>query len=59
MESQPILSVAAAQARYGRSNQANRNAINALVDIGLLEPYGSASYDRLFWNRRVFQVIDD
>lgn len=54
----PILGVAEAQRRHGRSNQANRDAINALVDIGLLEPYGSQTYDRLFWSRRVFQTID-
>ncbi len=54
----PILTVAAAQARYGRSNQANRNAIGSLLDLGLLEPYGDAAYDRMYWNRRVFQVID-
>jgi Fic family protein len=54
----PILTVAAAQTRYGRSNQANRNAIGSLLDLGLLEPYGDATYDRMYWNRRVFQVID-
>jgi Fic family protein len=53
----PMLSVADAHRRYGRSNQANRDAINALVQIGVLEPYGSSRYDRLFWNRRVFQVV--
>lgn len=55
----PILTVAAAHGRYGRTNQANRNAIGSLVDLGLLEPYGEARYDRMYWNRRVFQVIDD
>lgn len=55
----PILTVAAAHGRYGRTNQANRNAIASLVELGLLEPYGEARYDRMFWNRRVFQVIDD
>ncbi len=54
----PILSVADAQRRYGRTNQANRNAVAALVDLGILEPYGEARYDRLYWNRRVFQVIE-
>ncbi|HZQ28156.1 MAG TPA: Fic/DOC family N-terminal domain-containing protein [Acidimicrobiales bacterium] len=54
----PVLSVADAQRRYGRSNQANRNAIGALVDLGVLEPYGSARYDRLYWNRQVLQVIE-
>lgn len=53
----PILSVADAHRRFGRSNQANRDAINALVDIGLLEPYGPAKYDRLYWCRRVFTAI--
>ena len=54
----PVLSVSDAHRRYGRSNQANRNAIAALLDLGILEPYGSARYDRLSWNRRVFQVIE-
>lgn len=54
----PMLSVSDAQRRYGRSNQANRNAIGALLDLGILEPYGDARYDRLYWNRRVFRIID-
>lgn len=54
----PILTVAAAHGRYGRTNQANRNAIGSLVELEILEPYGHARYDRLYWNRRVFQVID-
>lgn len=54
----PMLSVADAQRRYGRSNQANRNAIGALVELGVLEPYGAARYDRLYWSRRVFQAIE-
>ncbi|HQF95901.1 MAG TPA: Fic family protein, partial [Microthrixaceae bacterium] len=54
----PILSVSVAQRRYGRSNQANRDAIGSLVELGVLEPYGEARYDRLFWNRRVFQIIE-
>jgi Fic family protein len=54
----PILTVADAQRRYGRTNQANRNAITSLVELGVLEPYGSNRYDRLYWNRRVFQVIE-
>ena len=54
----PVLTVAAAQYRYGRSNQANRNAINRLCELGLLEPYGGARYGRLYWNRRVFEVIE-
>ena len=48
----PILSVADAQRRYGHSNQVNRNAIGSLVYLGILEPYGNATYDRLYWNRR-------
>lgn len=55
----PILSVSDAQRRYGRSNQANRNAIGSLLELGILEPYGDARYDRLYWNRRVFQTIDN
>jgi Fic family protein len=54
----PILSVSEAQRRCGRSNQANRNAIGSLVELGILEPYGDARYDRLYWNRRVLQIID-
>ncbi|CAN5452783.1 Fic family protein [soil metagenome] len=55
----PVLSVSDAQRRYGRTNQANRNAIASLVDLGVLEPYGAARYERLYWNRTVFQVIDN
>lgn len=55
----PILSVSDAQRRYGRTNQANRNAITTLVELGILEPYSGARYDRLYWNRQVFQVIGD
>ena len=54
----PILTVAASHARHGRSNEANRNAIAQLVDIGILEPYSEARYARFFWNKRVFQIID-
>jgi Fic family protein len=54
----PILSVTAAHGRYGRTNQANRNAIHQLVDLGILEPYSETRYDRLYWSRRVLQVID-
>jgi Fic family protein len=54
----PILTVADAHHRYGRTNQANRNAIAALVDQGILEPYGDTTYDRLYWNKRVFQIVD-
>ncbi len=35
-----------------------RNAVASLVDLGVLEPYGDARYDRLYWSRRVFQVIE-
>jgi Fic family protein len=54
----PILSVAEAERRYGRSNQANRDAVASLVDLGVLEPYNEARYDRLYWSPRVFQVIE-
>ncbi len=53
----PILSVSAAERRYGRSNQANRNAVSALHDLGLLEPYNDSRYGQLFWNSRVFDII--
>jgi Fic family protein len=54
----PILTVASAQARYGRTNQANRNAVNSLVELGVLEPYSETKYDRLYWSRRVLQLIE-
>ncbi|MEM9748849.1 MAG: Fic family protein, partial [Actinomycetota bacterium] len=54
----PVLSVSMSQAIHGRTDQANRNAIHQLVDIGLLEPFSDVSYGRLYWNRRVFQVAD-
>lgn len=53
----PILSVADAHVRHGRTNQAIRDAVNALVGIGLLEPFSEARYGRLFWCRRIFQAI--
>jgi hypothetical protein len=53
-----MLTVAEAQRRYGRSNQANRDAIGALVALGVLEPYGTSRYDRIYWNRRVLQSIE-
>lgn len=54
----PILTVAAAQARYGKSNQANRNAIDQLCTLGLLAPFSESRYDRMYWNKRVFEVIE-
>jgi Fic family protein len=54
----PILSVADAHRRYGRTDQANRNAVTSLVERGYLRPYGEAKYDRLYWNPQVFQIID-
>ena len=54
----PMLSVAASHRRHGRTNEANRNAIQQLVEVGVLEPFTEAQYDRMFWNRRMFQVVD-
>ena len=54
----PMLTVSNAQRRYGRSNQANRNAVTALVELGVLESYGDARYDRLYWSPRVLQAIE-
>ncbi|WP_419930513.1 Fic family protein [Candidatus Poriferisodalis sp.] len=54
----PFLTVAAAQARYEKSNQANRNAIGQLCTLGLLEPFSDTRYDRMYWNKRVFEVIE-
>lgn len=54
----PILTVADAHRRHGRSNQANRDATTALVELRLLEPCGDDQYDRMYWSQRVFQVID-
>lgn len=53
----PMLTVADSERRHGRSNQANRNAINRLCDVGLLETFSDATYDRLYWNPRVFEII--
>ena len=53
----PVLSVGSAHRRYGRSEQANRAAINQLIGAGLLEQYGDADYRRLYWSPRVFQAI--
>jgi Fic family protein len=54
----PILTVASAHGRHGRSDQANRNAIRQLVDVGIIEPYNQNRYGQMYWNRRVFQVIE-
>lgn len=55
----PIISVSSATDRHGRTNQANRIAIGQLVEIGLLELFGTRTYDRLYWNPRVFQIVED
>lgn len=54
----PILTVSAAQSRYGKSNQANRDAIHRLCDIGVLTPFSNDRYDRLYWNQRVLETIE-
>lgn len=54
----PVLSVSDAERRHGRSNQANRNAIENLLTLEILEPYDDSRYDRLFWCPRVFRAID-
>lgn len=53
----PILTVAGAQRRNGRSNQANRNAIHLLVELGILVAFNEERYDRAYWSPRVLQVI--
>lgn len=53
----PLLSVADAEARYGKTNQAARNAINKLVEVGLVEPYNDVAYGRLYWDPGVFRAI--
>lgn len=55
----PIISVSSATKRHGRTNQANRIAIGQLVERGVLEPFGTRSYDRLYWNPRVFHIVED
>jgi len=54
----PILSVAFAETRHGKSNQASRNAIGRLCEIGLLEQFSDSRYGRLYWNRRVLEVME-
>lgn len=54
----PFLTVSRAQSVHGKTNQANRNAIQRLCEIGLLEPYGPAQYGQLYWNRRVIDAIE-
>lgn len=53
----PIVSAASATQIHGRSNQANRDAIHKLVDLGLLAPFNDDTYGRLFWNAEVFRII--
>jgi Fic family protein len=54
----PLLSIADSHRRYGRSNQANRDAIASLVNLGILEPYTAERYGRLYWSRRVIHTMD-
>jgi Fic family protein len=53
----PVITVAWAEKRFGKTNQASRNAIHQLVDSEILEPYDEARYDKRYWNPQVFQVI--
>jgi len=53
----PIVTVAWAERRFGKTNQACRNAIHQLVECEILEPYDEARYDKRYWNPQVFQVI--
>lgn len=53
----PVVTVADVERRHGTSNQAARNAVQRLVDHGLLEPLEDVAYGRRFWSPRVFQVI--
>jgi len=54
----PILSVAAVAARYDKSNSSSREAIGRLCEIGLLEQFSDSHYGRLYWNRRVLEVME-
>jgi Fic family protein len=54
----PLLTVAAAQQRHGRSNQANRDAVAALVHAGVLQLMGEARYDQLYWCPEVLQAVN-
>ena len=54
----PVLSVASAQRRHGRSEEANRSAIKQLLQTGLLEQYTDTAYRRLYWCPRVFRAIN-
>ncbi len=54
----PILSVADAHRRYGRTNEANRAAIATLVELGVLKPFGDARWGRLYWSPRIIQAIE-
>lgn len=54
----PVLSVADSQRRHGRSNQANRAAIASLVELGIIQPFGEARYDRMYWCPSVFAAIE-
>jgi hypothetical protein len=53
-----ILSVSSVEHRYTKTNQAARDAVKRLIDVGLLEPYNDVAHSRLFWNPRVFRVIE-
>ena len=54
----PVLSVAAVQRRYGKSNQASRSAVISLVQTGVLEQLNSTTYSRIYDSREILRIIE-
>lgn len=53
----PVVTVSWVEQTFGKSNQASRNAVDRLIEHGLIEPYDDARYDRRYWNPTVFQTL--
>ena len=55
----PVLTVAAVERRYGKSNPATRAAVGSLAEIGVLEQMNDATYARVYGSREVLRLIEE
>ena len=53
----PMLTITWASKRYGVTYQAASNAVNRLVDLGLLRQYSEGNYGRMFINDEALRVL--
>lgn len=53
----PMLTITWASKRYGVTYQAASNAVNKLVELGLLRQWGEGNYGRMFINDEALQVL--